>query len=146
MRLPLLFALTILISACSEKLTVVYDVMPVPPGKGPFQLSTYNEERVEREIIIFENGKPYSQTKAVYLDMNGRFVFKDGSPILTYKGEAIYWNTQGIIIADSYRIVDEDELFSIAGKPLVNGTPMLFTEMLNNGRADYRGQRNNYRG
>lgn len=98
--------------------------------KGPFQLVTYDEERVEREIVVIENNSIYSLPRAVYMSTTGKLVYKDESPILTFKGEEIYWNEQGIFLSTSGRRVNKSEILSVNGKPLPEGTALMFKETL----------------
>lgn len=130
--------LLIVLAGCSKTSSISIVTMPTPKGTGPWQVVTYDEKRVEREVVGMIDNKVVSEAKAVYVDSNGRFVFKDGSAILTYRGEQMYWNSQGLILSDSGRLVEKEEVFSLDSKPLNSNVAMLYLDSLRNGRANAR--------
>ena len=138
MRYPFIIFLVFTLYACGKSTNISNIPMSTPSGEGPFQIITYDEQRVEREVVSLEEGNVISQAKAVYVDINGRFVFIDGSPIKSYLGEDLYWNNQGIILSDAGRIVDKEEVFTLASKPMKNHEPMMYLDNLRRGRANAR--------
>ena len=86
--------------------------MPPPlDEEGPFQLISYDGSRIEKHVFILDGKQIIALPKAVYMDRNGRIVFKDRSPIKTFDGHDIYWNEQGIFISSVGEILSKRNLF-----------------------------------
>lgn len=125
------------LTACSKEHELSKISMHPPlVGGGPWQVITYQEERVEREVVKFENGEVYSVAKAVYMDSNGRFVFKDGEPIQTISGDDIYWNSQGLLITSRGRLISKSRYFSINGVPAEDNEALMFRDPLLQAKAE----------
>ncbi|MBD3587235.1 hypothetical protein HHX48_15960 [Salinimonas sp. HHU 13199] len=114
-----------------------------PPfgSEGPWQLITYDEKRLEREVVKFENGETFAIAKAVYMNRYGKIVFKDGSPILTIDGDELYWNDQGLFLTSAGHITKKSRYFSIDGKPVSDSIPLMFRDTLLQAKADLASQK-----
>lgn len=139
MRLPSLLIGLIILSACSDSPTFSTTTMAMPSG-GPFQVITYDERPVERELIEHFDGENISITKSVYLSRRGQFIFKNEAPVTLWSGEHLYLNSDGQIVSDGSpnRIVGESEVFSQDGKPVPDGTALTILNPFIEGRAAYR--------
>ena len=109
----------IVLAGCSPSENISSIAMPPPlDEEGPFQLISYDGSRIEKHVFILDGKQIIALPKAVYMDRNGRIVFKDRSPIKTFDGHDIYWNEQGIFISSVGEILSKRNLFSIGGKPM----------------------------
>ena len=136
MKPAVTFIIVLLLTSCSDPQPYSNLPMKTPfSGTGPWQITTYSNSRVEREVIKVENGQAYIIPKAVYLNIHGQFVFKDNTPILTSQGEIIYWNEDGMLLTPSGERWTKGALFSIEGRPVANTEAFLFKSTLVLGKA-----------
>ena len=120
----------IVLAGCSPSENISSIAMPPPlDEEGPFQLITYDGSRIEKHVFILDGKQIIALPKAVYMDRNGRIVFKDSSPIKTFNGHDIYWNEQGIFISSVGEILSKRNLFTIGGKPMEKSDTIMFKDI-----------------
>lgn len=94
-----------------------------------WQLITYQKEKITHETAVLENGKIIVKTEAVYVDKKSQFVYQNGKPITTYNGEYIYWNRDGQIINKHLKVISEDQVFIVNGKPMKSHSAMRLRDL-----------------
>lgn len=129
-RLVLVFAVmtVITVAACDSKKTITESAVPMLAGisGGPWPVETYLGEKVQVESArLNEEGQMEKYSSTVYIDSKSRFVYRDGSPIKTVKGDDIYWNQAGIVITKELKRVPESSIFTVKGAPMKPGTAMV---------------------
>lgn len=139
MRIPFLFLIATLCCACSKEPVETQSItLTLPPGDGPWQIWTYDEQPVHWETVEYLGKKLYKRAYSVYVDVNGRFIFNDSKPIKTFKGESLYWASNGEIITDHRRVIPREQVFSLNGKPISPEQPLLLKEQIISARAEIR--------
>jgi len=93
-------------------------------GEGPWQIETWNGDKVVHETIALDGDGVVVRSQSVYIDKSSRFVYRDGAPIKTYNGNHLYWNKDGFVINKALTIIFEDEIFIVNGKPMKPRTAM----------------------
>lgn len=114
-------------AGCGGKAQVGVNSFPMVDksfGDGPWQLVTYDDDKIFYEEVLLENKNIKVSSKSVYISNKSQFVYKDGTPIQTYSGNYLYWNKQGYVINKELQIIPEDLLFIVSGKPMPRNTPI----------------------
>lgn len=101
-------------------------------GEEPVALLTFDGNKImyARPEIVKKEGSRNKQvvnTSPLYIDKNSRFVNLAGEPILTGRGEEIYWNDKSMLITNSGRRLRKASQFLVLDKNLVK-RPMRETE------------------
>lgn len=91
---------------------------------------TYEEAVITVERVGLDKGELYTELRSVYVNGNSQFVYKDDSPITTFRGENLYWSSEGYIVSDRYNIIPESDIFTVGGKAMPYRTPMMLKETL----------------
>jgi len=93
-------------------------------GNGPWQIVTYDGEKVYHETIALDGRGVAVRSESVYISNKSQFIYRDGTPITTYDGKYLYWNKDGLVINRLIQAVPEDQVFVVNGKPMHVGTAM----------------------
>lgn len=136
-RAAYLITCALFIMGCSQGSKIsTTSMLPPLTGEGPWQLVTYDNQRLEREVVEYDNGQVYATARAVYMNEFGKLVFKDGEPITTYDGHELYWNNKGRLLTSAGQFAKKSRLFSIAGKPVHDGRAIMFRDTLLKAKAN----------
>lgn len=126
-KLAFLLALAIfLLPGCGNDRPGIsrYRMINTAIGIGPWQIVTYEGDKVYHETIALEGGGVVVQSRSVYVSSKSQFIYKDGTPITTYDGKYLYWNDEGWVINRNIEIVSEEQVFIVNGKPMPPQTAM----------------------
>jgi hypothetical protein len=116
------FALT----ACEKQRQGVskYPMILEDLGSGPWQIVTYEDEKVFHETIALDGRSVAVRSESVYISNKSQFIYRDGTPITTYDGKYLYWNKDGLVINRLIEVIPEDQVFVVNGKPMQVMTAM----------------------
>lgn len=87
-------------------------------GEGPWQVVTYDGQRVTRDTVVLDDDEVVIRTSSVYVNNESQFTLRDGTPIKIFTGDDIFWNSEGDVITRKLQQVPEYLVFSLEGKPL----------------------------
>jgi len=104
-------------------------------GVGPWQVVTYDDKKIYHETLALDGRSVTTRSESVYINNSSQFVYRDGTPILTYDGKYIYWNKDGWVINRHLQIVREDQVFVVEGKPMPVRTAMKLRDYHKGSRA-----------
>lgn len=125
--LTLVLAITVFaLAGCDKEMQGVsqYPMISDDLGNGPWQIVTYEGEKVYHETIALDGRDVAVRSESVYISNKSQFIYRDGTPITTYDGKYLYWNKDGLVINRLIQAVPEDQVFVINGKPMHVGTAM----------------------
>jgi hypothetical protein len=106
-----------------------YPLITEDMGAGPWQVVTYSGEKIIHETIQLDGRSVVVRSESVYISNKSQFVYRDGSPITNYKGEYLYWNVDGQVINRELKIISEDQVFIVGGKPMKPNTPIQIRDL-----------------
>lgn len=103
-------------------------VSPTPMLKGnikhfgmpPWQVVTYDNEKVTHGILVAVDGSIKPEEKTVYISKKSQFVYKDGTKIRNSQGNYLYWNENGKIINHKLVEIPKEMIFTVNGLPIDN--------------------------
>lgn len=122
----LVVALGVLLAGCGDEPRGVSQYPMISPdfGEGPWQVVTYQGDKILHETVALDNGHVVVRSESVYINNSSQFVYRDNTPIRAYDGGRLYWNRDGWVINRRLQIVPEDRIFVVNGRPMQPGTPM----------------------
>lgn len=109
-----------LIAGCQDNSPQVsaYPMINEGLGEGPWQVVTYEGDKVLHETINLDGASIVVRSESVYVDSKSQFVYRDGTPVKTYDGASVYWNNAGQIINRELQVIPEDQLFVVNKRPM----------------------------
>ena len=116
----------LLLAGCEQEKTSYRNIPMVTAdfGEGPWQLVTYKDQKIMFEAVVLDENRTVTRSESVYINNKSQLVFRDGKPIKNYRGEYLYWNKEGRFINKDLRIIREDILFVVNGRPMIPNTPI----------------------
>ena len=113
-----------------------YTTISLPPGNGPWQIWTYDEEPVHFATVVFDGEDVSKVFHSVYINNSGQFTLRGGVPVKTVNGEHVYWSKTGALVTNRHNVIQRSSIFTLNSKPLDNETPLLLKEQLINAQAN----------
>lgn len=116
--------LALVLAGCNKEQRGVsqYPMITSEIGEGPWQVVTYEGDKILHETIALDGRSVVVRSESVYISNTSQFVYRDGTPITTYDGKFIYWNKDGLVINRNLTVVPEDQVFIVGGKPMHRNT------------------------
>ncbi len=132
--LSILWLLAVILTGCTPPPppTPYSPMVESEPNQEPLQVVTYQNERIIHDVVKLVAGRVERLENSVYITENAQFVYKDGSPIIHYSGDLLFWDSSGDIVNASMVIIPEPEVFKVNNMPMRRHSAMMLKQTLLN--------------
>jgi hypothetical protein len=119
--------LVLLLPGCAEPVQPASFIPMVkkPSGQGPWQVVTYDNERIIHDDVKLLDGRIEQTAQTVYIAHNSQYVYKNGDPIVTYANDTLYWHSHGEIVNQAMKVIPEFAVFKVKDNPMPRHTAMM---------------------